>query len=392
MRVLLLGLAGDERLCRCLAEGGMEVTAFRARRVDLGDFGHLVQAPPDSDTPYRSRSGPVWPIRPYPYSRWTGGLARTIRLANPRVALYVGEPSELAAAQSLSLVRRLAPEARLGVYVFENIPRQWRGRLRWLRGRAERKVLADLDFATCASHGAVDRLVALGLPEERCRVVYPQVDARLFRPVASSAVRRRLGLQEAVVTGYVGRIVWEKGLDVLLDALAGLPEQYRLLLVGSGDYLRTLQARIEALGMRDRVVQVASVPSRQVPEYLCAMDMLVLPSRSISTWQEQYGRVLAEAMLCRVPVIGSDCGAMPEVIGPAGLVVPQEDPKALAEAILRVGQDPQLRKALARKGLERAEQCFAHTYEDEMPRWLYHVADMPLRRHAGSSDNHEASR
>jgi len=379
LRILILGLQGDDRLCRCISAAGMDVTAFLAKRVDLGDFGHIVEAEPDFDMPYRLRSGPVWPLRPYPYSRWTCGLAHPIQRAGPQVVLYTGEPSELAGAQSLLMVRRLVPDARLGVYVFENIAREWRGKLRWLRGRAERAVLAQLDFAACSSQGAVGRLVSLGLPQQRCRVVYPEVDAQLFQPADATATRQALGLDDAVVIGYVGRIVWEKGLDVLAEAFAGLSQQYRLLLVGSGDYLPKLQAQMQSLGIAERVRHVPSVPLEQVPRHMSAMDMMVLPSRSIPTWQEQYGRVLVQAMLCQIPVIGSDCGAIPEVIGEAGLVFPEGSSDALCDAMRWLGEEAHLRQSIGHKGYDRAIQTFVNTYRNSMVPWLKEAADMPLR-------------
>jgi len=378
LRLLILGLAGADTLCRSLAPIGYDVTGFFARYVNLGDFGKG-QARADFDEPYRLRSGRVWPVWPYPYSRWVAGLAKTIRQSDPQVALYVGEPSELAAAQSLLMVRKLAPQARLGVSVFENIERHWRGKLKWLRGRAETAVLGQLDFGTCASEGAVERLVSLGVPAERCRVVYPQINTNIFRPVDATEVRIKHGLQDSMVVGFAGRIVWEKGLDLLVAAIAGLPEHYRLLLVGSGRYLNSLQAQIETLGIAGRVVHIDFVPLEQVPTYLCAMDMLVLPSRSIPTWQEQYGRILPQAMLCKVPVIGSDSGAIPEVISEAGLVFRQEDVGSLREAINRLGDDEALRLSMAQAGLERAQRTFVNTYGTQMAEWLAQAASMPLR-------------
>ena len=379
MRLLLLGLATPDSLCRHLAAHA-EVTGFFARYVNLGDFG-TGRAPTDFDLPYRLRSGRVFPIQPYPYSRWlpASALRAVIRHAEPEVALYVGEPSELAAAQALLIVRKLIPQARLGVCVFENIRRDWRGKLKWLRGRAERAVLQHLDFAACASLGAVQALADLGLPQDRSRVIYPQVDSELFRPTDAASLRDDLGMTDDTVVGFCGRIVWEKGLDILLKAIAGLPSQYKLLLLGSGRYLDALRDQIRALGISERVIHLPAVPGDQVPAHLCAMDMLVLPSRSIPTWQEQYGRVLPEAMLCGVPVIGSDSGAIPEVIADTGLIFPEQDVEGLREAILRYGEDMSFREGMAAAARQRAHGTFAHTYATDMPQWLDQAARLPLR-------------
>ncbi len=379
MRLLVIGLASPDSLCRHLAAHA-QVTGFFARYVNLGDFG-TGRAPADAEQPYRLRSAPVFPVWPYPYSRWlpASALRTVIRDAQPEVALYVGEPSELAAAQSLLMVRKLMPRARLGVFVFENITRHWRGKFKWLRGRAERAVLQHLDFAACASDGAVRRLVALGLPRDRSRVIYPQINSDLFQPIDASALRHDLGITDDTVVGFCGRIVWEKGLDILVEAIAQLPNHYKLLILGSGRYLGTLRDQIDALGIHKRVIHLPAVPRDAVAAYLCTMDMLVLPSRSIPTWQEQYGRVLGEAMLCGVPVIGSDSGAIPEVIAEAGLIVPEQNVQSLRKAILRYGEDRSFRQAMARGGIERAHTTFAHTYTNDMPQWLQQAATFSLR-------------
>jgi len=364
--------------CRAIAEAGFELTALVARYCDCGDFG-IASAPVDFDSPFRLRSAPVFPTRPYPYSRFLSGVAEAIALSEPDGVLYWGEPSELAASQVLGAAKRLQPEARLGVFVFENIDRQWRGKLSWLRGRAERRVLSYLDFAICATGTARDRLVRLGVPGDRCHIVYPQVDATRFHPVDTADLRAELDLQDRIVVGYCGRLVHEKGIDLLIDAVAELPEEYALLLVGGGREQPTLLARAAEIGIAGRVRHVDRVPVDQVPHYLCAMDMLVLPSRPVPQWQEQYGRVLPEAMLCGVPVIGSSSGAIPDVIGQAGLIFEQENVSALREAILRLGSDERLRSDLSTVGLEHARAAFSNTYSRQLPEALRGSLAMPKR-------------
>lgn len=379
MRLLLSSVSAPMTECRAIAEAGFELTALLARYCDCGEFG-VARAPAAFDSPFRLRSAPVFPTRPYPYSRFVSGVAEAIALSEPDGVLYWGEPSELAAAQVLGIARRRLPEARLGVFVFENIDRQWRGRLSWLRGISERRVLASIDFAICATGTARDRLMRLGVPGDRCHIVYPQVDATRFHPVDTADLRAELDLQGRIVVGYCGRLVHEKGIDLLIDAVAELPEEYALLLVGGGREQSTLLARAAERGIAGRVRHVDRVPVDKVPHYLCAMDMLVLPSRPVPQWQEQYGRVLPEAMLCGVPVIGSSSGAIPEVIGDAGLVFEQENVEALREAILHLGSDPSLRRELAAAGRERARTTFSNTYSEQLPAALRSSVEMPLRR------------
>ena len=97
-----------------------------------------------------------------------------------------------------------------------------------------------------------------------------------------------------------------------------------------------------------------------MPALLQALDVLVLPSVTMLPWhREQFGRVLVEAMAAGVPVVGSSSGAIPEVIGDAGLVVPERDPHALAQAIDRILTEPGLRQTLVVRGRQRARDHYA---------------------------------
>jgi glycosyltransferase involved in cell wall biosynthesis len=153
------------------------------------------------------------------------------------------------------------------------------------------------------------------------------------------------------VVGYMGRLVPPKGVLDLVEALARLPEQVRLRLIGDGAQLLHIQARAAKLGLAGRVEIVPW--TADVPGELRRLDALVLPSRTTPRWKEQFGRVLIEAMSCGVPVIGSSSGEIPNVIGEAGLVFPEGDVAALAAAIGRVADDGALRDELARRGRER---------------------------------------
>ena len=112
------------------------------------------------------------------------------------------------------------------------------------------------------------------------------------------------------------------------------------------------------LGIAARVHFDGPVPSDQVAAYLRNLDALVLTSRTLPNWKEQFGRVLVEAMACAVPVIGSRSGEIPHVIGDAGLIVPEEDIDALRNGLLQLMQDDALRRELARRGRQRVLERF----------------------------------
>jgi glycosyltransferase involved in cell wall biosynthesis len=162
--------------------------------------------------------------------------------------------------------------------------------------------------------------------------------------------------------GFIGRLEPVKGLDVLFDAFDKLTTTpVGLVIAGDGSERRRLQARIDGTHTRAHTARIIPpVSYTDMPTFLKSLDVLVLPSVTIlPIHREQFGRVLVEAMAAGIPVIGSSSGAIPEVIGDAGLVVPERDPAALADAINRLLNDGELRQALVERGRRRVRERFA---------------------------------
>jgi len=186
--------------------------------------------------------------------------------------------------------------------------------------------------------------------------ITPGVDVDRFTPGPSASTRPRTVL-------YVGRMLRassEKGIDVLLRAfvsLADLPEA-RLKLVGGGNALADHMALAERLGIADRVEFTGEVPDDDLVAAMRDAAVLVLPSLSEV---ECFGMVLAEAMACGTPVIGSDVGGIPHVIEPdvTGLLVPPGDTQALAAACRRLLRDGDLADRMGAAGRRHVVQHFA---------------------------------
>lgn len=201
--------------------------------------------------------------------------------------------------------------------------------------------------------------------------VLPQfgVDPQIFAPSdVQPTTDESATVPPPFVVGYVGRLVAQKGVLDLVEALALLP-QIRLRLIGDGVQRSAISERARQLGVSARLELGAGGWTSDVPSALRRLDALVLPSHTTRTWKEQFGRVLVEAMSCGVPVIGSSSGEIPHVIGDAGLVYPEGDVPALAAALRRLVDDPVLRADLSRRGrarvLERYTQAgLARQYYD----------------------------
>jgi len=168
------------------------------------------------------------------------------------------------------------------------------------------------------------------------------VDTGHFKP--SPARSRRA--KRPFTAGYFGRLVPEKGVDLLLKAAAQAKVAVRI--GGQGPLERALRLQCDALGVDAHFE--GFVPFEKRAAFYAGIDVLVLPSRSQAHWKEQFGRVLAEAMACGLPCIGSDSGAIPEVIGPGGLVFPEGDASTLAQRLKRLAAEPALRARLGLAG------------------------------------------
>ncbi len=129
--------------------------------------------------------------------------------------------------------------------------------------------------------------------------------------------------------------------------------------MGDGHWRETFLAKVKEFGLDNRVYWIPRVRDEDVPYYINAMDVLLLPSETMSNWKEQFGRVLVEAMACGVPCIGSDSGAISEVLGEAGLIFSERDCSELAEAIKKLMADSGLYQSLRERGMERARKYFS---------------------------------
>lgn len=239
----------------------------------------------------------------------------------------------------------------------QNIAKRYPPPFSWFERYCMRRATGWLACGETTVAAMADR----GLDEKPRRVMPLGVDTAAFRPdaAAGSAVRRALGwaADGPPVVGYLGRFVPEKGVRVLTQVLDALHAPWRALFVGGGQ----LESELRAWAVRhgDRVRIVTGVPHDRVPAHLNAMDVLAAPSQTLPRWKEQLGRMLIEAFACGVPVIGSDSGEIPHVVGTTGRIVPEADLPAWVATFCDLLESPAARRGFAREGRSRAEQEYA---------------------------------
>ncbi|MCU1690335.1 MAG: glycosyl transferase group 1 [Jatrophihabitantaceae bacterium] len=214
----------------------------------------------------------------------------------------------------------------------------------------ERAAARGATVSLGASQDLVERIAALGGRDVRLAPVAATLTAAARDP---AAVRRELGIDDgALLLVTVARLHPQKGLEVLIAALdarardphAGGPA-VQAVIAGSGPLEHELAGRISDTGAPVRLLGRRD----DVADLLSAADLVVLPSR----WEAR-SLVAQEALLAGRPLIATDVGGLPELLGDGALLVPPGDPRALREAIDQLASDPQERAALARRGAQRA--------------------------------------
>jgi glycosyltransferase involved in cell wall biosynthesis len=208
-------------------------------------------------------------------------------------------------------------------------------------------------------------------PSARVEVLHNPVDLRQFDPAAVDrrAARDALGIGDSdLLLAVIAQLTPWKGQDDavrITAALAGRGLPVRLVLGGSAKFVapgarldnrafeRELRQLVGSLGVEDRVIFAGE--REDVPRVLCATDLLLLPS-----WREAFGRIAAEAMAMRVPVVATDVGGPAEIVrdGVDGLLLAPRQPERWADVVERLLADPALRLEMGRKGRDRVRAEF----------------------------------
>lgn len=297
---------------------------------------------------------------PFRYVYWPLPLIRVLRAFRPDVVHVEQEPESLSLLQ-LNLLKPCFGY-RLLFVAWENVNPL---RLGWAFRRFN---FAFADGAIFGNQAALARALRLGF--RRPFALTPQYGFAV-------ADRHPGGLGVGGFSvGYAGRLVPEKGVRTLLDAVHLLPG-VQLVVAGDGplgDQVRQ-DPQVRWLGNLDRTAMA---------EFWEQIDALAVPSLTTRQWAEQFGRVIVEAMAHGVPVIGSSSGAIPEVIDDAGLVFPEGDAKRLAEAIQQLRSDGSLRELLITRGFDRVERVYH--YDVVMPGTVKFYGKILGRRAATGRD------
>lgn len=350
-------IANNRRLAHQMAiqgRGEWEVTAVAPDYFHGGNDlrpAHL-EPQPDEPCPVVSvRANLTKRVHIFTYGR---ALRRLLRRGWDVVHCWE-EPYILVGGQ---IARWTPRDTKLVYRTAQSLNKRYPPPFNWVERYSMRRAAGWICSGSLVEQNLTPRRGYTGLPRRRIPL---GVDLDQFRPdaAAGSAIKQQLGWAESgpPVVGYLGRLVPEKGLTVLTEALDRAKQPWRALFVGAGP----MQGQLETWAARhgDRIRICTDVKHAYVPPYLNAMDILAAPSQTAPNWKEQFGRMLTEAFASGVAVIGSDSGEIPYVIEEAGLVVPEKDVDGWAAALDRLLADGDLRRDFAARGRDRAERLYS---------------------------------
>jgi glycosyltransferase involved in cell wall biosynthesis len=253
------------------------------------------------------------------------------------------EPCSLAATEVLLLRWLARSRTPVTLYSAQNIFKRYPQPFRWMERRALRTA-SGMHVCNEAA-GQIARQKGFTGPVE---VLPLGVDIERFHPGPPPNTE-----PGHLHIGYVGRLDAHKGVEVLLDAVAGIPN-WTLHVVGDGPTANEVRQRAAPLG--DQVTISGFVESEALPEVYRAFDVVVIPSLDTPSWTEQFCRVAVEAMASGVAIVASNSGALPEVVGDAGILVPQGDSPALRGALRDLASSPARRQTLGQAGRARSQR------------------------------------
>lgn len=302
---------------------------------------------------------------------WLAGLGAALTGFDVAHAAELSNPCSLQALRA----REAGSVQRVVLTVWENIafPAPANGAVR----RRVARVAAGVDRALAISERARLHLEVNGVPAERIEVVPMGVDLTRFTPRTSQAHDGPLRVLS------IGRLVPEKGHEDLVLAahlLRARGVETRVTIAGEGPLRARLVNMIEVLGLRDRIALVGTVPYGDLPALHHVHDVFVLASAPRTTWQEQFGFAVVEAMASGLPVLAGDSGSLDEVVGDRRQLVAPQQPAALAAELERLVDEPAERSRRGAANRLRAEAIYDRRNVARRIRSFYeHALAEPVR-------------
>ena len=264
-----------------------------------------------------------------------------------------------AAAPLGVMARGLRKKGVLNIVALTHGHEVWWAKL-WPFSSAISFIARNVDHLTYLGEFTKNEISKALSPKEKMKLIKiaPGIDTDHFAPVPSSAqLRKDLGLADKKVIVSVGRLVHRKGQDILIQSMPEVLAKHptaHILMVGEGPYRKDLTKMVSELNLIDAVTFIGRIQYKELPRYICAGDIFVMPSRSrlAGLEVEGLGIVYLEASSCALPVIAGRSGGAPDAVdeGVTGYSVDGTSTAEVSKAIIKLFDDPISAKAMGAAG------------------------------------------
>jgi glycosyltransferase involved in cell wall biosynthesis len=305
-------------------------------------------------------------------------LKSTLQSLNPDIILLEEEYWTQIAAQVTYITKKFFPHTKLILLSCENMCHIWEKEAETLYQKfrytsfhfIEKYVISKLDGLIFQLPGVwqdfENRIDKLGFKGKRGILPQLGVDYNRFADNSPKLqkIRAELSIDDnTFIYGYIGRIIPEKGIEDMIHTFENWDkDNTKLIIIGNGDaeYVNQIKQLVRTLKLDDIVIFKNAIPFEDIPAYFQLFNISILLSHTTPIWKEQFGRVLVESMAAGTPVIGSDSGAIPLVIGDTGYIVAEQNIQAIRQTLIEAFENKKKYTRLSQLAQNRAEIEFSY--------------------------------
>ena len=311
------------------------------------EFGNVLDDPA-IDGPIDLHQLPVFANGNVILHGYKASIAKFIRQTMPSLIYVNHEPYAVATAQ-VCWANINTANVPFGFYSCQNIQKSYPPPFSW----CEKMVYQNSAFAFPITNAVSEVLAHKGYIGSRTVCALP-LDPEKYNPHLRGSPPSDFPVTtDHPVLGFVGRLTEAKGLRTLAKALVKIADlSWSFVVIGTGEFQEEFKKLLKIGRIDSRVTFAGFVPHEETPRWMASLDVLVLPSETQQNWKEQFGRVIPEALACGAAIVGSDSGEIPHLIRQSGggLVFPERDSDALAQALRMMITQPRRRAEMASAG------------------------------------------
>jgi glycosyltransferase involved in cell wall biosynthesis len=291
-------------------------------------------------------------------------LKEIFRELQPDIILTDGGPANPLTVISIMAAKKVCPKAKHINFTWHNLDYRFFSLKTWGARLIQLYTFPRLNMLLAGTKAGVNIFRKEKFKNTLLYWPLVAIDKNKWRSGRTPEEREKHGISGFAIL-FSGRIVHEKGVDLLWDAIRQLPEDCKLYLVGNGEMREELELSAEKDNMKDRIIFMGSKNPDELPDLYRLFDAFVLPSRSTRQWVEQFGIVTVEAMASGLPAIGSSSGAIPDVIGEGGMVFQENNSAELLTLLKKLYDTPKYYSEMQAHSVERARVFSSNTVAEK---------------------------